>query len=113
MGLNSLIGKFMLTAGAVAAFAAVSVPSAAQAGEVHNRVQNQQARINQGVRNGSLTYREYSHDESRLDRINAQRRFDLRQNGGRLTPGERARLNGELNNSSRHIYFTKHNSFNQ
>jgi hypothetical protein len=113
MSLNSSIGKIILTAGAVAAFVVAALPSGAQAGEVGNRARVQQARINQGVRNGSLTYREYAHDESHLARINAQRRFDLYKNGGSLTPAERARLNGELNVNSGRIYYTKHNAFNQ
>jgi len=108
-----LFNKFILTAGAVAALAVAVLPAAASAGEVYNRVENQQARINQGVRSGSLTYGEYSRDEWHLQRINAQRRFDLRQNGGHLTPGEYNRLNRELNRNSNRIYFTKHNRFRQ
>jgi hypothetical protein len=89
------------------------IPLAANAGEVENRVHDQQARINQGVRNGSLTYGEYHRTESRLDQIQAQRNRDLRANDGHLTGREDAHLNHEENNLSDRIYFDKHNRFNQ
>ena len=88
---------------------AATMPLAAQAGEVYNRVERQQGRIAQGVHSGQLTYGEYSHVEGHLDAINAQRRRDLRANGGHLTAGERAQLNRELNRNSNRIYFDKHN----
>jgi hypothetical protein len=113
INVNALLSKIVLTAGALAAFAVATVPIAASAGEVSNRVHNQQARIDQGVASGQLTGREFFRDENHLARINAQRRFDLRQNGGRLTPGEQFHLNRELNHNSNRIYFTKHNRAHQ
>jgi hypothetical protein len=110
---NALLSKIILTAGALAAFAVATVPLAASAGEVSNRIHNQQARIDQGVASGQLTGREYFRDQSHLAHINAERRFDLRENGGRLTPGEKFRLNRQLNNNSNRIYFTKHNLAHQ
>jgi hypothetical protein len=107
--MNALFSKSILTAGALAAFALATAPLAASAGEVANRVGNQQARINQGVASGQLTLGEYDRDENHLDRINAQRVHDLKMNGGFLTPGEKWNLNRELNNNSNRIYFTKHN----
>ena len=107
--MNALISKSIIAAGALAAFALAAAPLAASAGEVHNRVVNQQVRINQGLRNGQLTRGEYLRDEGHLAHINAQRRFDLHQNGGYLTPGEKYHLNRELNRNSGRIYVTKHN----
>ena len=63
------------------------VPMIASAGEVENRVHDQQSRIDQGVHNGSMTYGEYHRTESRLDQIQAQRNRDLRANGGHLSAG--------------------------
>jgi hypothetical protein len=85
------------------------VPLAASAGEVENRIHDQQARINQGVRDGSLTAGEYRRVDGSLDRIQAQRNRDLRANGGHLTPGEYAHLNREENRLSDRIAFDKHN----
>jgi hypothetical protein len=92
-----------------AATLALLAPLGAQAGEVHNRINNEQGRINQGVSSGQLTNGEYNRVEGRLDHINAQRERDLRSNGGTLTRGEYRRLNGEENRLSNQIYFDKHN----
>ena len=81
----------------------------AQAGEIQDRVDSQQARIAQGVRDGQLTRGEYFDTESHLRGIEAQRNADLRANGGRLTPGELAQLNRELNRNSERIEFDNHN----
>ncbi len=106
--MNAIITKIILTASAVAALGVAVVPAAAQAGEIQNRIGNEQARINQGVRDGQLTFREYASTESRLAFIAAQRRFDLRRNCGHLTAFEDRRLNHELNSDSGRIYFDKH-----
>ena len=59
---------------ATALLTSLVAPLAALAdGEVEQRIDNQQARINQGVRNGSLTQREYHRLDNGLDRIQAQR----------------------------------------
>lgn len=92
-----------------ALFAAVAAPLAANAGEVHNRIVLQQARINQGVASGQLTRYEYMRTEARLRAIQAQRRAALRANGGHLTAFERRHLNRAENRNSRLIYFDKHN----
>ena len=89
------------------------VPLAASAGEVENRIHNQNARIDQGVRNGSLTYGEDRRVDRRLDTIQAQRNHDLRRNDGHLTGRETAHLNREENGLSDRIYFDKHNLRNQ
>ncbi|MEA2690502.1 MAG: hypothetical protein QOJ39_1153 [Candidatus Eremiobacteraeota bacterium] len=96
---------------AAALFASVVAPLAANAGEVQNRLNREQHRINQGVRNGSLTYGEYNRLDRSEDRIAAQRRRDLRD--GHLSPAERARLNREENRLSDQIYFQKHDRQHQ
>lgn len=88
-------------------------PLVASAGEVHNRINDQNARINQGVSSGELTAGEYHRLDGSADRINAQRRADLRANGGRLTPREYANLNREQNRLSDRISFDKHNAAEQ
>jgi len=98
---------------ASALLSALIVPLAANAGEVENRVHSEQGRIDQGVRNGSLTFHEYNRVESRLDTIQAQRNRDLRRDDGHLTAGQSLRLNHEENNLSRRIYFDKHNEAHQ
>jgi hypothetical protein len=94
---------------ALAAF----VPVAASAGEVQNRINNENTRINQGVHSGSLTYGEYHRLDTTADRIQFQRNRDLRTDGGHLTPAQYRNLNREENNLSDRIYFDKHNAWRQ
>jgi hypothetical protein len=94
---------------ATALFASFIAPLAASAGEVENRIHNQNARIDQGVRNGSLTYGEYHRVDSRLDHIQAERNRDLRRDDGHLTRSQDRTLNRQENNLSGRIYFDKHN----
>lgn len=89
------------------------MPLAANAGEVENRIHNQDARINQGIHNGSLTYGEDRRVDRRENEIQAERNRDLRRNGGHLTPAEYARLNRQENRLSDRIYVDKHNARNR
>jgi hypothetical protein len=99
---------------ATALLTALVAPLAASAdGQVEQRVDNQQHRINQGVRNGSLTYGEYHRLDGGLDHIQAQRARDLRRNDGRLTPAEYRQLNREQNRLSDRISFDRHNRARQ
>jgi hypothetical protein len=103
---------FTKTLVAAALFTSLVAPLAASAdGEVEQRIDNQQHRINQGVRNGSLTYGEYRRLDNGLDRIQAQRARDLRD--GKLSPAEYRRLNRAENRLSDRIYFQKHDRQHQ
>lgn len=94
----------------IAATALVAlIPLAANAGEVQNRIHNEQGRIDQGARSGSLTHAEYRGVEARLHAIQLQRNRDLRANDGHLTAREGVRLNREENRLSGRIYVDKHN----
>jgi hypothetical protein len=85
------------------------LPLAANAGEVENRIQDQQARINQGVRSGNLTYGEDRRLQGAENRIQAERNRDLARNDGHLTGHEAASLNRQENRLSTRIYADKHN----
>ena len=105
---------FTKTLAAAALLTALAAPVAALAdGHVEQRIDNQQNRINQGVKNGSLTAGEYHRLDNGLDRISAQRARDLRRNDGHLTPAEYRQLNREENRLSDRIYFDKHNRAHQ
>ena len=99
---------------ATALLTALVAPLAAMAdGEVEQRIDNQQHRINQGVRSGQLTYGEYHRLDNGLDHIQGQRARDLRRNDGHLTPAEYRQLNREQNRLSDRIWFDKHNRARQ
>jgi len=98
---------------ATALLASLVAPLAASAGEVEQRIDNQQSRINQGVRSGSLTYGEYHRLDGGLDRVQAERNRDLRRDDGHLTAAQHNQLNRQENNLSDRIYFDKHNRARQ
>lgn len=77
------------------------------AGPIVQRNYNQQARIAQGVRSGELTARETVRLETRECRLHNEIRRD-RMSGGRLSFGERARIERMQNSLSRDIYIQKH-----
>ena len=80
--------------------------------EVGQRRENQQDRIANGIRNGSMTAGEADRTENREQGINQQIQADRAANGGKLTPQEKAQINKEQNGASRQIYRQKHNARN-
>ena len=77
---------------------------------IHDRKENQQDRIAQGVKSGSLTPRETAHLENKEAGLNKEIRKDRRANGGNLTNKEKAQVNRQQNRLSRNIYRDKHNA---
>ena len=76
--------------------------------EVNTRIDNQRERINQGVKNGTLTSQE-AHQLRANDRaIKQQEHADVKANGGHLTPAEQKQLNQEENANSTLIHDEKH-----
>jgi hypothetical protein len=74
---------------------------------VNVRQWRQTTRIRQGVRNGELTRRETQRLAAEQASIHTQEAF-YRRSGGEFTARERARIQRELHQSSRHIYRQKH-----
>lgn len=96
---------------AMIACGALPLAAAAQpVGEVQQRFDNQQQRINNGVATGALTRGEAARDEGHLRADEALRnRQRIRDDGRSLTAGQKARDNHLLNHNSARIYDTKHN----
>ena len=102
------------------AFAQSSTPGAGATDKNHPRVdqvndrsENQQDRIANGIKNGSLTPGEAARLEKGEQRLNRNERRDLRKNDGHLTKKEQAQLNREQNRLSKRIYRDKHNGAHQ
>lgn len=87
--------------------------AAAQDNRIQDRKENQQDRIAQGVRSGSLTPHETANLEHKEAGLNREIRNDRRQNGGNLTNKEKAQVNRQQNRLSRNIYRDKHNAARQ
>jgi hypothetical protein len=98
-----------------AAIAGLMLPAAAQTtpatapATIHERKENQQDRIANGVKSGQLTAGETANLEKREAHINKEIHNDRVANGGRLTPAERRQVNRQQNRTSRAIYRKKHN----
>ena len=74
---------------------------------INTRQENQQERIEQGVKSGELTKGETAHLEKQERHINREKkRFKA---DGNFTPAERAKLEHDQNRASRHIAGAKHN----
>jgi methyl-accepting chemotaxis protein len=85
----------------------VVVEDRSMRGAILERIQDQQQRINQGVRSGELTRREADVLQDNLDWI--RRRFNQMKADGLLTPREIERLDEMLDRNSAMIYNKKHN----
>src|SRR3954468_435304 len=89
--LTAVLAGLMLPA--VAQTNAVAPPP----GTIHQRKENQQDRIAQGVKSGQLTAGETAHLEKREARINKEVHNERAANGGKLTPAERRQVNRQQN----------------
>lgn len=76
--------------------------------EVNARERNQKRRINQGVKNGTMTKEEAHQERQDLRNIKREERAEVKANGGHLTKSEQKDLNHQLNQNSKDIYGEKH-----
>lgn len=74
---------------------------------IQQREQNQEQRIQQGVKNGELTPRETGRLEAQQTKIKQDE--ERMKADGTLTKAERNKLKREQNRASRNIYRKKHN----
>jgi hypothetical protein len=80
---------------------------------IQDRKENQQDRIAQGVKSGSLTAKETANLENKEAGLNKEIRNDRKANGGNLTNKQKAHINRQQNRLSRNIYNDKHNAAHQ
>src|SRR5271166_3009220 len=83
-------------------------PGHPRVNEVNGRETNQQDRIANGVKNGTLTPGQTSRLENREQNIENQQKADMAAHNGHLTKGEQKQLNREQNRTSKQIYKDKH-----
>jgi hypothetical protein len=111
------VANLCVTAAGVASIALMSsvsraqtapVPDHPRVNEVNQRLDNQQARINQGLANGSMTGKQAARDEAHDTNIAQRESADEAKHGGHLTKGEQRRLNRSENRNSHRIYRQKH-----
>jgi hypothetical protein len=93
--------------------AAASFAADEKEGRIQQRKENQQKRIAQGVKSGSLTPRETARLEHQQVKLNQEVRHDRKENGGNLTNKEKAQVNRQQNKLSKEIYNQKHDGQTQ
>ena len=107
---NSLIGLLLSVALASgAAMAQTDVPGHPRVNEVNNRLENQQDRIQAGVKDGQLNAKQATRDETRDNNIAARESADQAKHNGHLTRREQRNLNKSLNKDSRNIHRQRKN----
>ena len=87
---------------------AQSVPDHPRVNEVNQRLDDQQARINQGLANGTMNGKQAARDEAHNANFAKRESVDEAKHNGHLTKGEQRRLNRSENKNSRRIYNQKH-----
>ena len=75
---------------------------------INQRKDNQQDRIANGEKNGTMTPGQASRVENREQNIENQQKADMAAHNGHLTKGEQKQLNREQNRTSKQIYKDKH-----
>jgi hypothetical protein len=83
-------------------------PNHPRVNEVNAREQNQQDRIANGEKNGTMTPGQAAHVEHQEQHIENQEKADMAAHNGHLTKREQRQLNKEQNKTSREIYRDKH-----
>ena len=88
----------------------VTTPAVTHPYNIHQRKVNQQDRIGQGVRKGTLRPSETARLERQEVRINREERGMRARNNGHLTRQNRRTLRHQQNRESKRIFRLKHNA---
>jgi len=102
------VGGVMFAGSAFAQAPGVYDPGHPRVNEINQRELNQQERIANGLKTGTMTPRQAGQVEHKEAQIMRQERRDMRADGGHLTRQDQRQLNRELNRTSRQIYRDKH-----
>jgi hypothetical protein len=109
------IGGLMFTGSAIAqttttsgAGAGVVDPGHPRVNQVNGREANQQNRIGNGVKNGSLSPKQTSNLENREASVQNREKKDMAAHNGHLTKAEQNGINRQQNRISKSIYKDKH-----
>ena len=99
--------KIIITTAVTVAVILLSVSVSWAGHSYHDRLNRQERRIEQGLRSGEITHREYVRLHNELDRIRYEIRKSRRHHG--FDRHERRRIERMLDRSSERIYRAKHN----
>jgi hypothetical protein len=105
MFVGSAIAQTTTTSGAGAG---VVDPDHPRVNQVNGREANQQNRIGNGVKNGSLSPKQTSNLENREASVQNREKKDMAAHNGHLTKAEQNGINRQQNRISKSIYKDKH-----
>ena len=105
MFVGSAIAQTTTTSGAGAG---VVDPDHPRVNQVNGREANQQNRIGNGVKNGSLSPKQTSKLENREASVQNREKKDMAAHNGHLTKAEQNGINRQQNRISKSIYKDKH-----
>jgi hypothetical protein len=91
-----------------AVHAAEEVPGHPRISQVDSRLERQQQRIDNGVKDNQINAQQTANDEKRDPRVAQQLSKDEAEHDGHITKYEQKRLNRELNRNSRKIHRQRH-----
>ncbi|HEY4840430.1 MAG TPA: hypothetical protein VIH78_00580 [Terriglobales bacterium] len=104
------VGGLMLTGSATAQTSTTSGagpgvvdPGHPRVNEVNAREENQQQRIGNGVKNGTLNSKQTANLENRETNVQNREKADMAKNNGHLTKGEQKGINRQQNRISKSI----------
>ncbi|MFY9904783.1 MAG: hypothetical protein WBX02_13110 [Terriglobales bacterium] len=104
------VGGLMLTGSASAQTSTTSGagpgvvdPGHPRVNEVNSREENQQQRIGNGVKNGTLNSKQTAHLENRETNVQNREKADMAKNNGHLTKSEQKGINRQQNRISKSI----------
>ena len=83
-------------------------PGHPRVNEVNGREENQQQRIGNGVKNGTLTSKQTANLERRETSVQNREKRDMSEHNGHLTKAEQKGINRQQNRISKSIYKDKH-----
>jgi hypothetical protein len=84
------------------------VPGHPRVNEVNNRLANQQNRIDNGLKNGTMSQAQAERDDQRDENVARRESNDEARHDGHLTKQEQHNLNRSENANSKKIYKQKH-----
>jgi len=79
-------------------------PGHPRVNEVDQRLNDQQQRIDNGVKDGQINAKQAARDSARDAKVARQESRDEAKNGGHLTKAEQGKMNRELNKDSADIH---------
>ena len=83
-------------------------PGHPRVNQVNRREQNQQNRIGNGLKNGTLNSKQATNLEKRETSVENREKKDMAAHNGHLTKAEQAGINRQQNRISKSIYKDKH-----